>query len=250
MTAARSKLEPVPRPSTVDLIVDRIRQHIDAEQLQSGDRLPGELELVQELGVSRPILREAMTRLESLGVVTVQRGRGTFVADRDDLGGCVRFIRSALAIAPKDLVQFAELRTLVECFAARRAAEQATPNDVAELAAFCEEMDREGLDYLDAVRVDFQFHRRIVALSGNVLLQNLIEVIHEYVMAGMVHTTPKPRDHRWSRPLHAAILKAIRDGDGDAAEKAMKRHMDSVVLRLTAAAEEQELAPKRGKRRG
>ena len=58
---------------------------------------------------------------------------------------------------------------------------------------------------LDAVRVDFQFHRTIVALAGNELLANLIEVIHEYIMAGMVHTTPHVRSQwvlwRGPRPM-------------------------------------------------
>jgi GntR family transcriptional repressor for pyruvate dehydrogenase complex len=230
-------------------VAERLREYIDGQHLEAGDRLPGELDLVQQLQVSRPILREAISRLESLGLVAVQRGRGTFVADRDHLGSCVRFLQSALAIGPKDLVPFAELRTVIECFAARRAAERATPQDVAELADLCERMDQEDLDYLDAVRIDFQFHRKIVEMSGNVLLPNLIEVIHEYILAGMVKTTPKPRDRSWSRPLHAAILRAIQAGDGAAAEKAMQRHMAAVVLRLTAAVEAEEAPPARKRRR-
>ena len=242
MSNPRSKLRPIPRQSTVELIVERIRQYIDAEHLQSGDRLPGELQLVKALQVSRPILREALAGLERLGVVTVQRGRGTFIAERADLAGCVRFLRSAMTIAPKDLVQFAELRTLVECFAARRAAERAGPADLAELTLLCEQMDREGLSDREGIQIDFQFHRAIVKLSGNVLMENLIEVLHEYIIAGMECTTPHPRDRHWSRPLHAAILKAIGDGDASAAEKAMKRHMESVVLRMIASAEEHEAA--------
>lgn len=240
MTIPKYDLVPVPQHSTVDIIVGRVQELIRSNGLQAGDRLPGELELVQKLRVSRPILREAMGRLESLGLVSVQRGRGTFVADREQLGTCVRFLQSALAIAPKELLHYAELRTLVECHAARRAAERAAPEEVAELAALCAEIDREGLPHDEAIRADFRFHRRIVELGGNTLLTNLIEVIHEYIMAGMVRTTPKPRDHSWSRPLHSAILKAIRAGDPDAAEKAMKRHMTAVVVRLTAAADRTE----------
>ena len=240
MTISKHNLEPIPQHSTVDVVVERVREWIRSQGLQAGDRLPGELELVQKLRVSRPILREAMGRLESLGLVSVQRGRGTFVADREQLGTCVRFLQSALAIAPKELLHYAELRTLVECHAARQAAGRAAPDDVAELAALCAEIDREDLPYDEAVRADFRFHRKIVELSGNPLLTNLIEVIHEYIMAGMVRTTPKPRDRSWSRPLHGAILKAIRAGDPDAAEKAMQRHMTAVVVRLTAAAEQAE----------
>jgi GntR family transcriptional regulator, transcriptional repressor for pyruvate dehydrogenase complex len=230
------RVEPLVRPSLTDLVVERIRDLIDREGLHAGDRLPGEMDLVQQLGVSRPVLREAIGRLAGVGLLSVQRGRGTFVAARDHLLNCAAILQSAMAISPKDLLQFAEVRAAIECFAVRRAAELATPQDLDEIESLCWRMDSSGLDYLEAIRIDFQFHRKLVDLGGNELMRNIIGVVHEFVMAGMVHTTPNPRDRSWSRPLHAAILEAVRARDPDAAEAAMRTHMKAVFDRLQAAA--------------
>ncbi len=229
-------VEPIVRHSLADVIVDRLRGLIDKENLQAGDRLPGEMELVRQLQVSRPVLREALGRLETLGLIQIQRGRGIFVADRDSLAGCARLLRSAMTISPRDLLKYAEVRWGIECYAARRAAELATPEDIAVLEQLLEQLDQPSRDYMDAIRLDLQFHRKLIDITGNEVMQNLMEVIHEFVLAGMVHTTPKPRDRSWSRPLHKAILDAVRSADGDAADAAMRAHMEAVVHRLRLAA--------------
>lgn len=241
------KLEPVARQSLVDVVAQRIRDLIDREKLQAGDRLPGELHLVEQLRVSRPVLREAISRLESVGLISVRRGQGMFVGDRGSLTSCVQLVRTAMAIAPKDLTQFAELRMAVEVQAARLAAERATPAEVAELEAICAEMDREDIAYEDAIAADFQFHRKIVAITGNEPMQNILQVIHEFVMAGMVHTTPRPRNRDRSRRLHGPILAAIQAHDADAAEKGMKTHMAAVAQALREAEERQKEGKKSGK---
>lgn len=236
------EVEPIVRQSLADAIVARLRGLIDKENLRAGARLPGEMELVRQLQVSRPVLREALGRLETLGLIQIQRGRGIFVADRDSLAGCAQLLRSAMTISPRDLLKYAEVRWGLECYAARRAAELATPEDLAELESLLEQMDDPKRDYLDTLRLDLQFHRKLIDITGNEVMQNLMEVIHQFVMAGMVHTTPKPRDRSWSRPLHRAILDAVRSADPDAAEAAMRAHMESVVHRLKTAA---KAAPKK-----
>jgi GntR family transcriptional repressor for pyruvate dehydrogenase complex len=228
-------VEPIVRQSLADVVVTRLRDLIATENLKAGDRLPGEMELVKQLKVSRPVLREALGRLETLGLIKVQRGRGIFVADRDSLGNCARLLHSALAVSPKDLLKYAEVRWGIECYAARRAAELATAEDIAELERLLEQLDQPGRDYMETIRLDFQFHRKLIDLTGNEVMQNLMEIIHEFVIAGMLHTTPQPRDRSWSQPLHRAILDAIRSANPDAAEAAMREHMEAVVRRLKTA---------------
>jgi GntR family transcriptional repressor for pyruvate dehydrogenase complex len=220
------KIKPVGRRSLVDTVVERIREVIEQGRLRAGDRLPTEAELSTQLGVSRTVVREAVSQLESLGLLSVRRGRGMFVGDGDTLARCVKMLRSALALSPKELLQFTEFRRAIECYAARRAAEQATPEDLAELATLCDEMDREGRDDLEAMRTDFQFHRRLVAITRNELMSSVLEVIQEFVLAAMVQTTPKPRDREQSHRRHLAIVEAVRSRDPDAAEKAMQAHME------------------------
>src|SRR5262249_43539251 len=132
------------RDSLVDTAVARIREVIEQGRLRAGDRLPTEAELSEQLGVSRTVVREAVSQLESLGLLSVQRGRGTFVGNWSSLTSCVEMLRTTLALSPGELVQFTEFRTALECHAARRAAERATEQDLADLKELCDEMDRPG----------------------------------------------------------------------------------------------------------
>jgi GntR family transcriptional repressor for pyruvate dehydrogenase complex len=149
-----------------------------------------------------------------------------FVGDGSSLLRCMQLMRSALALSPKELVQVTEFRKAIECYAARCAATRASPDDLAELTTLCDEMDLEEREYLEAMRIDFQFHRRLMAITGNPLMCSVLEVIQEFVLAAMVQTTPKPRDREQSHRRHLAIVEAIRAGDPDAAEIAMQKHME------------------------
>jgi GntR family transcriptional regulator, transcriptional repressor for pyruvate dehydrogenase complex len=101
------QLKPVLRRSSVDQVVERIRDVITEQMLAAGERLPGELELVEQLQVSRPVLREALARLQGLGLIEIQRGNGTFVASRDRLANCVQLLRTAVTLAPRELLSYA-----------------------------------------------------------------------------------------------------------------------------------------------
>jgi len=212
--------------SLVDTVVEQVQHLIADGHLESGDRLPKEDDLVQKMGVSRTVLREALSRLEATGLVTIQRGRGMFVADASGVASCARLIRNAMTLTSKDLAQFMEFRRIIECQAARRAAELARPEDLAELESLCIEMNRPDREYLESVRTDFKFHLKIVEISGNQLMQSALGIIQEFIMTTMLKTTPNPRDYDASRRYHMLVVDAIRSGNPDIAEKAARDHMD------------------------
>lgn len=226
------KLRPVPRKSTVDSVVEQLQGLIEQGRTLPGDRLPTELELVEQLGVSRTVLREAISRLETVGLLTVRRGRGMFIGDRGSLTNCVKLVRTALAITPKDLLEFTEFRRAVECYSARRAAELANPAELAELRALCDGVDADGQTDAECMQADLRFHLKIIELTGNNLMQSVLEVVQEFSLAAMIETTPRPRDHEESRQRHRQILDAIASGDPDAAEAAMEAHFNRTMSRL------------------
>ena len=226
----------IERQTTADLVVERIAHVIKEQNLSAGERLPGEHELVEKLKVSRPVLREALARLQSMGLVDIQRGRGTFVGNRTSLANCVRLLRSAVTISPQELRSYAELRTAIEVQAARQAADLATEDDVAELVAILKQLDHQNLSDAEALELDFRFHRRLIEIAGNPLMQNMIEVIYEFVLTQMVRTTPSPRENKLGRRLHREIVAAIAEHDADSAERAMREHMEVVLSRLKKGA--------------
>lgn len=227
------QIEAIARQTTADLVVERIAQVIRERKLSAGERLPGEHELVEQLRVSRPVLREALARLQSMGLIDIQRGRGTFVGSATSLANCVRLLRSAVTISPQELRSYAELRSAIEVQAARQAAERATDDDIAELAAYVRRLDDDELPHPEALELDFQFHRKLLETAGNPLMQNLMEVIYEFVLTQMARTTPSQRDNQLGRRLHKAIMTAVRNHDPEAAAKAMQQHMQAVLKRLT-----------------
>ncbi len=227
-------IDTIQRQTTADLVVERIARVIKERNLSAGERLPGEHELVEQLNVSRPVLREALARLQSMGLIDIQRGRGTFVGSRTSLGNCVQLLRSAVIITPQELRFYAELRAAIEVQAVRQAAERATAEDLAELTAFLKQLDNDELPYAEALEIDFRFHRKLIDVAGNPLMQNTMEVIYEFVLTQMARTTPSQRENQLGRRLHKAILKAVCAHDPDAAAKAMQQHMQAVLDQLKA----------------
>ena len=225
-----------PRQTTADLVVERLVTVIKERRLSAGERLPGEHELVEQLKVSRPILREALARLQSMGLVDIQRGRGTFVGSATSLANCVRLLRSAVTISPQELQSYAELRSAMEVQAVRQAAERATDDDIAELTALLKRLDNDELPYPEALELDFAFHRKLIDIAGNPLMQNMMEVIYEFVLTQMARTTPSQRENQLGRRLHKAILRSVREHDPEAAAEAMQQHMQAVLDRLAREA--------------
>lgn len=221
-----------PRQTTADLVVERLATVIKERRLSAGERLPGEHELVEQMKVSRPILREALARLQSMGLVDIHRGRGTFVGSATSLANCVRLLRSAVTISPQELQSYAELRSAIEVQAVRQVAERATDDDIAELAALLKRLDNDDLPYPEALELEFAFHRKLIDIAGNPLMQNMMEVIYEFVLTQMVRTTPSQRENTLGRRLHKAILRSVREHDSDAAAEAMQQHMQAVQDRL------------------
>lgn len=237
------KMQPIKRKSLVDTVVERMRGLISEGQLAPGDRLPTESELIKQLEVSRTVLREAIGRLEITGLVSVRGSRGMFVGDTGSLMNCVQMMRSAMAISPRELVRFTEFRRAIECDAARGAAERATFEDVADLETLCEEIRRDDLTDMEAYRLDFRFHRKLLDLTGNELMTNVMDVVQEFVLASIAKGASRRRDPEVTFRDHQAIVAAVRAGDPQAAEQAMRSHLDAVLETLTAMQAQHENQP-------
>ncbi|MDB5336494.1 MAG: lldR [Planctomycetaceae bacterium] len=225
------QIKKIPRNSLVSTVVMRIREVIESRKLAAGDRLPSETELAEGLGVSRAVVREAVGRMEALGFVSVQAGRGMYVGDGDSLSSCVKLVSTAMAMSPKELHLLVEFRLALECQAARQAAKRATPQDLADLTAICKEL-KQAASHSDGIAVDFRFHRKIAEISGNSMIGRVMEVAHDFIVEAMARATSEPRNNTQIANLHLTILKAIKNRDPDAAEQAMRAHLERHARRL------------------
>jgi GntR family transcriptional repressor for pyruvate dehydrogenase complex len=221
-------IAPLPRVSLVESVADRIRDLIESEKLPAGRRLPSELEWSERLGVSRPVVREAIGRLQSIGLVTVSRGRGRgiCVGGSDDVVRGASLFRAALAVSPKDERQLQDLRTAVEVHAARLAAEMVTDDQLAELERLAAAIEGAGLHEEGRIQADLAFHRRIVEISKNTVMLNLL-IVAQTMIEGSIRENW--RRHRRSgidsRAAHRRIIAALRKHDPEAAHTAMLEHI-------------------------
>lgn len=217
--------------SRVDEVAARIREIVEKGELLPGARLPSEPELAGQLQISRNVLREAIKRLESIGLLSVKRGLGTFVGDGGTLSATTKLVRSAMAFSPRDVSKVAGLRRAIECDAVRAAAINATDEDLAELQNLYDVFKHE-TDDVKGMQHDLAFHLKIVSIADNPLMANVMQVIQEFIYAGMVQTRPVEQDVPYARDQHLDILDAIREHNPDKAEKAMRAHMDLLTRRL------------------
>lgn len=232
MEAQLVKLKPIVQTSLVKEVAGRLRGLVESGNLNAGDRLPSEPELVERLQVSRTVLREAISRLESIGLLKVRRGLGTFVGDRASLSVTTQLIRSAMAISPKDLLQVAEFRRLIECPCSRNAAERVSDAQLEELEGIYQDMMNSKENLRASMRKDFDLHLKIVEIGGNELMRNVLEVLQEFIFAAMVQTLDQPGLPKALGNQHLELLEAIKARDGARAERAAKAHMDLLATRL------------------
>jgi DNA-binding FadR family transcriptional regulator len=207
-------------------------------RLAPGDALPKEADLVEEHGVSRGIVREALRALEERRLIHVKHGVGATVAparewdvlDRDVLTALVHSDRSA-----EILREYLEARKLLEIEAAALAADRATPDDLTRLSDAFARMTTTAEQaranpaaerlYQEA---DIAFHRAVVSATRNRALTGMMDSIHRGLGAA-VPALARP-DARFQRglPEHKRILAAIVDRDPDAAREAMREHLETV----------------------
>ena len=195
--------------------------------LAPGDKLPNELDLSQELGVSRTTLREAVRMLVAQGVLEVRRGKGTFVSaqveDIDDFGF------TGLSRVKGQLRDLFELRSIFEPQAARLACRRATAEERADILAkgrAVEDCIRSGADRTQA---DAAFHAAIVRATHNEFMVRLLPLIQRAVATAVETGDDAQRLAEDTLRDHALLLEFFARGDEEGAGHAMAIHMRHAV---------------------
>lgn len=232
-----------PRATLPEEIAHRILDLIRTHELRPGDKLPAERELAHLMGVSRPVLREALRALALMRMVDIRHGDGTYVTALEprQLVAHLDVVFSTDVVAIGMLL---EARRVVETGSARLAATRVTDEEVtrlealvADLAAAVDEPDR-------FAELDITFHDTICSASRNALLGQVMRVLSTMGRVSRQRTGALREVRVTAHHDHVAILAALRTRDPDAAEAAMRAHLDHVAAALRAEAPD-EAAPER-----
>jgi len=243
---ARRGIEIAPIKSTriYEEIVRQVKQMIAEGRLKSGDRLPPERDLAEKFVVSRTSVREALRVLESLGLIEIRAGEGTFV----------RGVSVESLIEPLALVMAAQREAIGELFEARRvlepaiaalAAGRATPEEIHEMERILEDQAKEIAAGKTGLAQDAAFHTAIGTAAHNRAITRIAHAIMDLLTQSREESLNTPGRPTRSHQDHRRILQAITRRNATAARQAMLDHLVAVEGLVLGTASEH---PGRGRR--
>lgn len=234
MTARFHSVAPTVR--LADQVADALAAEVRSGRLSEGDRLPTEAALAEQFGVSRTVVREAVSRLKSLGLLDSRQGSGVYVrpAGVEPLRFEMPHVASREAV-----IQMVELRRALEAEVAALAAERRTPEDVQRIREAIEALHAAVAAGGNGADEDVRFHRAIAEAARNPFLIGTLQYLRQFLHgATRVTRANEARRADFAREVaqeHAQIVEAIEAGDPLRAREAAKSHMDNAIRRIEQA---------------
>ena len=232
-TGTHQILNKIESVSLVDQVEESLINYFKENNFRKGDMLPKELELVEYLGVSRNILREALSRLRMLGVVVSKKRKGMVYNEPDILGGVEKIMHPDLLgnSAMKDIF---ELRLVLEIgmadllFARLREEDINKLQDIAEREA----NDPACVEIATRLQYEIEFHGQLYAMTQNATMmrfQQMLLPVFNYMMEVESHLEAKPEKGNVS---HFDIIKVLKDGDPKQFRESIREHLKPHFQRL------------------
>ncbi|MDZ7858751.1 FadR/GntR family transcriptional regulator [Sphaerotilus sp.] len=218
-------------------LADALAVGIRDGQLQPGQRLPTEAALVERFGVSRTVVREALSRLKTLGLVESRQGSGAFVR------AVPRTALDQLVLAPDGsvdaVIQMVEVRRALEAECAALAAARRTPQALKQIKVAMQAIDKAVASGGDGVTEDVAFHAAVAQAARNPFLLATLGYLNQFLLdATRVTRANEARrqdQEQAVRNEHAAIVAAIEAGDVNRARAAGALHMVHAAERIGQA---------------
>jgi DNA-binding FadR family transcriptional regulator len=224
--AIRSYGQTVQIPKAAELVSRSLRNQIIRGEIDEGDALPPESVLMQQFGVSRPTLREAVRILESEQLVTVRRGaHGGATVHRPTADLASRYAAFVLQYRGTTLADVYQARVIFEPACVRMVAEHRTEADIARLRATVK-TERETLTTVHDLATKAGFHRVLVEISGNQTLILFAELLREILISAAAKEQLILGNQVQAVKHHEEIIDLIERRDGAAAQEMWKAHLE------------------------
>lgn len=220
-----------------DQVTAALKAFIASGEALPGARLPTEPVLSERFGVSRTVIREAISRLKSAGLVEVRQGSGTVVSE----GAHIKAFTIDLDVSGsiEAVLRVTELRRGIEGEAAALAAQRHTPEQLEAIFQALQAIDEAEQQGRDGVKEDLAFHHSISKATGNPLYPSLHEFIAQFIKEAIRITRSNEERRRGLaqivRAEHHAVYAAIAARDAQGARHAALEHINNAVERLKGA---------------
>lgn len=209
-----------------DMVVDTLLSAIIDKKYTTGSQLPTETELCNVLGVSRITIRESLKKLQMMGVVSIQQGKGTFVKEV----GLNTFMQPMFGLIDFDNFDISTIydaRLYIETGSARLAAKNRTQQDIDKMELLIKQMQEAVKQQRLEINKDRAFHIAIAEASKNNILKATVINLEDISSACVQRLNKVFSFMSESHSQHVKVFEAIKKGDEDAAEKAIVEHTTS-----------------------
>ena len=226
------QIEPVRRTSVVQSAISKIKELIDEEYFNFGEKLPPERELAKLLGISLPSLREALRALSILGIAEMRPGSGTYL--RSSMSDWSSDPFSLLFNLSRPLhIDLFEARMGIEGIIAELAAKKRTEEDLEIMEAALQEMRSHVEDKKEYIKYEIEFHQAIIRAAKNTILKDFMEKMYKVLYESRKRTVEQLKDvYRESYLEHYRMYRHIKEGDPKRAKKAMVDNLTEVEKRF------------------
>jgi len=225
----------IQRKRFTDQIIENLIAMIASGELKPGDKLPPEPQLMEQFGVGRSSIREAIGALELIGVLTVRPGHGTHVTDSTDKVQSKSIGLSLITIGHEKIRELVEARVELEQDIVRLAAERATEEDIADIKAQQKKLISAAKSGPKLIAADLGFHSALAKASHNSVLMRFLSELRQ----PMRHWMEQKAKYDWGYDQvveeHEAILSAIEAHDPETAQSAMRVHVEMSGEKLVSA---------------
>ena len=224
-------------PTDTGAVIRAINDLIKSEGLVTGDRLPSIRQLSATLGLGPNVVRDALLRAQTMGLVRIHPRSGAFVQSVD-LSSLVSAlddtVETTLMQGDSSIVHLIEARHLIEVDLAGKAAARRRTEDMLPLRLALDAMDRNADDRPAFVESDESFHLGIAGIAGNPALTSVLRALLVLLRPHRMSLIPTAENMRRTERLHEEIYCSVRDGDADAARAAMSAHLTDDRQRVLA----------------
>ncbi|WP_040346515.1 FadR/GntR family transcriptional regulator [Neobacillus bataviensis] len=219
------------KQTLTEIVFERIKTYISENQCQPGDRLPTEKEIVNMLGVSRTIVREALKSLQSQEIIDIKQGSGIFVKEIEfqTLWGKVSPFIKFTPVKFKELV---DTRIILELGAIELAIQHYQLNKINQMSYWNDQIFEKALKGEKSKEEDLLFHKALFNATGNDTYIQLSSILNDYFSTHRLEDSVGFEEFIRSYKEHKLVIDSIINKDSEKAKEAMKNHLNHLYLLL------------------
>ena len=224
MSDINEKINPINTLSLVDKVEARLMEYISRADVQPGDSMPKELKLSKNMGVSRTVIREAVTRLRMLGLIKSLKHKGMVVTKPDVLSGFERVLKPTI-IDEETLTDIFELRIVLEVGMVEFLFARKTAEDVKALEEIVSQESGQNDKGIFEIEEELRFHGKLYEISDNKTLKRFQEIllpVFQFVNESEIF---QPLVIGENPVTHKDLVQIIKFGTPEMFQSAMKKHL-------------------------